>query len=359
MTSSLSTNILATHLYDTMIKTLVLVSLNLTLFFCSAIALASVSEAQNLTNIKMCVWDPIGKSGPAEQIMKEAKLDYFGWGVDLDYEIYSDERIPIEEFKLGRCDMVNMLGFRAREFNAFTGSLGAIGATPSYEHLGVIIKTLSSKGAAKLMRVGDYEIVGIMPAGAIFVFTRDRSMLLPSDFGGKRMAVLDNLPETSYLTKKHGITPVNSTIINSLLKFNNGKVDLTAGPAIVYEPFELYKGLEPNGGIYARPSLFITMQIVARANKLPPGVGQLARERWMQQYPKFVKYVKDPESTIPDKYWIHLPEEQYSFWAEDYRQSRMALSEKGIYDRRALKLLRKVRCKLKPDLAECSAETKE
>lgn len=335
-----------------------LLSIFLLLTLCVS-AWGNTEPKKDLVPIKMCVWDPIGKAGPAGQIMKEAKIYAYGWGVDLTYEVYSEERIPIEEFKLGRCDMVNMLGFRAREFNSFTGSLGAIGAIPSYDHLGVIIKSISSEKASKLMRVGDYEVAAIGPAGAIFMFTRDRSILLPGDFAGKRMAVLDDIPESAYLSKKHGITPVSSTIFNSILKFNNGSVDLTAAPAIVYEPFEMHKGLEPDGGIYAEPFLYITMQVIARADKLPPGVAQKARSKAVQEYTKFVKWLKDPEATIPEKYWIDIPDHLYDYWAEDFRASRIELGELGIYDKRTLKLMRKVRCKMSPDDAECTANKKE
>jgi len=309
--------------------------------------------------IHMCVWDPIGKSGPAQAIMKEAKIHAYKWGVALTYDVFTDERIAIDEFKLGRCDAVNLLGFRAREFNTFTGSLGAIGAIPSYEHLGIIIKTLSSPKAAKLMRVGDYEVLAIGPAGAIFMFTRDRTILQPKDFAGKRMAVLDGIPESEYLSQKHGITPVNSTIFNSILKFNNGTVDLTAAPAIVYEPFEMHKGLEPDGGIYREPFLYITMQVIARWKKFPEGFFQKARSKAVEEYSRYVKFLKDPEATIPEKYWIDIPDHLYDYWVEDFRESRMELGERGIYDKRTLKLLRKVRCKLDAKSAECTASKRE
>lgn len=315
--------------------------------------------AQNLVPVLACVWDPIGKAGPVGQIMAEAKIHAANWGVDLSYVVYSDERVAIEEFRLGRCDAVNMLGFRAREFNSLTGSLGAIGAIPSYEALGIVLKSLSSEKAAKLMRIGEYEIFAIGPAGAIFMFTRDRTILLPGDFAGKRMAVLDDIPESAYLSKKHGITPVSSTIFNSILKFNNGSVDLTAAPAIVYEPFEMHKGLEPNGGIYKEPFLYITMQVVARWEKFPEGFAQKARDQAMKEYARFVKWLVDPEATIPEKYWIDIPKNLYDYWVEDFRQSRIELGEMGIYDARTLKLMRKVRCKLKPESAECSASRKE
>jgi hypothetical protein len=244
--------------------------------------------------------------------------------VDLTYDVFTDERIAVDEFKLGRCDAVNMLGFRAREFNTFTGSLGAIGAIPSYDHLGVIIKTLSSPTAAKLMRVGEYEVLALGPAGAIFMFTRDKTITQPKDFAGKRMAVLDGIPESEYLSQKHGITPVNSTIFNSILKFNNGTVDLTAAPAIVYEPFEMHKGLEPNGGIYREPFLYITMQVIVRWEKFPEGFIQKARNKAVKDYSKFVKFLTDPEATIPEKYWIDIPDHLYDYWVEDFRESRIA-----------------------------------
>ncbi|KZY36673.1 MULTISPECIES: putative solute-binding protein [unclassified Oleiphilus] len=316
-------------------------------------------EKVDLVPIFMCVWDPIGKAGPVGQIMKEATIQAYKWGVDLTFEVFSDERIAIDEFKLGRCDAVNMLGFRAREFNSFTGSLGAIGAIPSYKHLGIIIKSLSSPKAAHLMRIGEFEVLGIGPAGAIFMFTRDRSILLPKDFAGKRMAVLDDVPESEYLSQKHGITPVNSTIFNSILKFNNGTVDLTAAPAIVYEPFEMHKGLEPDGGIYKDPFLYITMQVIARWEKFPEGFIQKARLKAVEEYSKFVKFLTDPEATIPEHYWIDIPEHLYDYWVEDFRESRLELGRRGIYDQKTLKLMRKVRCKLDPQAAECSASNRE
>lgn len=319
----------------------------------------SLSTDKALHPFHACVWDPLGKNGPGEQIMREAKTVAFRWGINLTFSVYSDEKIAIDEFKLGRCDGVNMLGFRAREFNTLTGSLGAIGAIPSYEHLGIIIKSLSSKKAAPLMRVGDFEITGIGPAGAIFMFTRDRTILQPKDFAGLRMAVLDDIPESAYLSEKHGISPVNSSIFNSFLKFNNGTVDLTAGPAIIYEPFELYKGLEPNGGIYAEPFLYISMQLVARWSALPADIPQRTREYVLSRYKEFVDFLKKPEETIPEKYWIDIPPHLYDYWEEDFRQSRLDLGKLGIYDPRALKLMRKVRCKLDPKKAECSATIRE
>lgn len=307
----------------------------------------------------MCVWDPIGKAGPADKVMKEVKLIAYEWGVDLNYVIYSDERIVLEEFKLGRCDAANLLGFRIRKFNSFTGSIGALGALTSYDQLGVVLKTVSMPKAADLMRIGDYEIIALGPAGAVFLFTRDRSITHPSGLAGKRMAVIEGFQEMPYIVQKRGMIPVNSSIINSFLKFNNGSADVVGGPAIVYEPFEMNKGLDPNGGIYATPVMFLTMQVVARWDKLPPDVPQKARSKAIEMYSKFVKFLAEPEERIPKKYWIELSNEAKDFWELDHRETRMELAKMNIYDPKTLKLMRRVRCKFEPMAAECSAEKLE
>jgi hypothetical protein len=327
--------------------------------FITLLCLFTPVSANELFPVKMCVWDPIGKSGPAAQIMKDWDIFALKQGVKISFEIYSEELVAIEEFKLGRCDMVNMLGFRARNFNSFTGSIDAIGALSTYEQMAVVIKSMVSPKAEGYMLVGDFEVISIGPAGAIFGFTRDRNIILPEDFAGKKMAVLEGIPETEYLSKKYGITPVNSTVFNAFLKFNNGSVDLTAGPAIIYEPFEMYKGIEPNGGIYKKPFMFITMQVVARHSRIPDGFGRAAREFSLGYYPQMIKFLTDPEKRIPEHVWIDIPQHLIDHWIESFRQSRMTLGEMAIYDPRTLKLMQKVRCNSDPNMAECSAEKRE
>src|SRR5690606_20864814 len=121
----------------------------------------------------------------------------------------------------------------------------------------------------KYMQDGEFEIVGIQSAGAVFLFTNDRKLQSLSDLAGKRMAILDTTPEVRQLVVDLGMTPVSSTVTNMFQKFNNGAVDIAGGPAIVYDMMELHKGLGTNGGILAEPILQGNMQFVARAGKLP------------------------------------------------------------------------------------------
>ena len=96
---------------------------------------ASVKTTNQLTPITMCVFDIIGKNGPTHNIMNEYRVSAIKWGVELTFKSYTNDRIAAEDFNAGVCDMVNLPGIRARNYNHFTGSLNSIGAIPSYQHL--------------------------------------------------------------------------------------------------------------------------------------------------------------------------------------------------------------------------------
>ena len=323
------------------------------------LALSASATANNLQPLTMCVFDFVGHDGPIHKEMKEYKIDAVRWGVDLEFKVYTDDRVASEEFKNGVCDMLNLPGIRAREYNRFTGSINAVGALPTYEHLAIVIKSLSSPSAAKLMRNGEYEIIGIGPIGAIFLFVNDKAIQNPSDMAGKRVTVLDNAPETEYLATRIGMTPVSSSIANALQKFNNKAVDITGAPGLAYEPMEMYKGLEPGGGIIKWPSLQVTMQLIVRWEKVPEGFAQSSRELLASKYKDQIRKIEDSELTIPEKYWIEINDKTKDNWNELFRESRIALRDKGIYDGKALTLFRKVRCKIDPALAECTSKDRE
>jgi len=324
--------------------------------FISFIMMANVVHAAPK---KMCVFDLLGANGPSYAQMKDYKTVALAWGVELDLKPYTSERVAAEDFKAGLCDAVSFTGIRARQFNAFTGSLDAIGAMPSYEHLKSVISTISSKKAAKLMFIDPYEVVGIFPGGAAYMFVNDRAIDTVGELAGKRIAILDSDPAQVEMVSFVGASPVGTSIANMFSKFNNGSVDVTYGPAIVYEAMELYKGLEPNGGVINFSLVQLTIQILVRKSEFPEGFGQQSREYSLGQFDSVVALINKYESKIPKKLWITLPEVDKEGYLEVFRQSRLRLREKGIYNAKTLKLMRMVRCKKDPQQAECTAEDKE
>jgi hypothetical protein len=308
---------------------------------------------------KMCVFDLLGANGPTFSQMKDYKTAALAWGVELKLKPYTSERVAAEDFKSGLCDAVSFTGIRARQFNSFTGSLDAIGAMPTYEHLKSVITTISAKKAAKLMFSDPYEVVGIFPAGAAFMFVNDRNIDTVGELAGKRIAILDSDPAQVEMVTFVGASPVGTSIANMYSKFNNGSVDVTYGPGIVYEAMELYNGLEPNGGIIQFSLVQLTVQLIIRKAEFPDGYGQKSREFALQQFDLGVELVKRYESKIPDKMWISIPEADITGYLEVFRQSRIKLRDKGIYNGKMLKLMRMVRCKKNPQQSECTAADKE
>jgi len=308
---------------------------------------------------KMCVFDLLGANGSTFAQMKDYKIAALAWGVELELKPYTNERVAAEDFKSGLCNAVIFTGIRARQFNSFTGTMDAIGAMPSYAHLKSVITTISVKKAAKLMVSDPYEVVGIFPGGAAYMFVNDRSIDTVGELAGKRIAILDSDPAQVEMVTFVGASPVGTSIANMYSKFNNGSVDVTYGPGIVYEAMELYKGLEPNGGVIQFSLVQLTLQILTRKAEFPSDYGQKSREFVLGQFDQAIEIVKRYDSKIPAKLWISIPEKDKDGYQEVFRQSRLRLREKGIYNAKMLKLMRMLRCKKQPQQSECTAADKE
>jgi hypothetical protein len=299
------------------------------------------------------VFDVLGANGPAKQMVDDYKIRALRWGVELKTEYYDDEQEAIRYFDSGGCDLINLPDFRARKYNHFTGSINAVGAIPSYQHLGTVIKTLAKPEAQSLMVNDEYEIYGISLVGGMHSFLADRSWTSPESLEGKRISILEGVEESDYLNKQSGMIEVSSDLSEVFTNFNNKLVDATVAPLIIYEGLEMYKGLEPNGGISRYPFAMSTMQLIARWEKFPQGTGQRSREHVADSYSSIMRTIKEYEEVIPDKYWFDIPLEAFYHWDNVFSRSRRELTEQGIYNAKMLTLLRKVRCQSYPDRAEC------
>lgn len=325
----------------------------------AGLAISSTAGAADLKTVKMCAFMMMGEGGPEHQLLKNYQAEALNWGVKLDLKPYTNENTVIEELKAGVCDIANMTGMRARNFNKFTGTLDSPGAIPTYEHLKTVIQTLAKPSAGKYMKQGDFEIVGIQTGGTVFLFSNDRKIGSMADLAGKKMGILEGMPEMRKIVSDMGMTPVSSTVTNIFQKFNNGVIDVTAGPAIIYEMMELHKGLGKQGGILKAPLLQGNLQFVGRTSKLPEGFAQKSREYFAANFDESITLLSDAEKKIPAKWWIEVPKDKLPILQRETKKVRLAFRDKGIYDPRMLTLLRKVRCSKDAARAECTAKDAE
>lgn len=318
--------------------------------------LATQSAQASEKNL-VCVFDPVGNSGDVYSIMKDFQAKAGSWGASLELKAYTDEGIIVDEFKAGKCDAAVLTGLKSRDFNRFASTIEAVGATTDDDVLRSALETLMTlkpKAADKLLRNGPYEVAGIMPAGPIYAFLRDRSWDSLDKIQGKKITVMEGDSVSQSMVRQSGGTPVVATTTSFAGKFNNGSVDITFAPAAAYEPLEMYRGLGSKGGIVDLVFSQLTFQMLIRHERFPADFGVNARQTSLDNFDAAFEFIERATKTIDPKYWVKLNPKDVPGYAAMMRQSRIALRDKGVYDGKMLKLLRKIRCKKNPTDAECA-----
>ena len=305
-------------------------------------------------NRKICIWDIAGRNGPVFQAAMEQRAMALEYGIDLEMIPFTNETVMVEELKAGHCDAALMSGMRARLFNSYTGTIDAIGAIPDNKHMRTLLQVLAHPSQAGHMVQGEYVIMGIFSGGAAHVFVNDKRISSLAKAAGKKVAVLDYDKTQSEMVAGIGATPVPSDIVSAPNKFNNGVVDILAAPLIAYELLELYKGMEPDGGIVDYPIAQISMQLAGRLDKFPNEVAQLIREASFEAYDQVRARVKIEEERVPDRWWIDIPADEKREYEAMMQEARDTLRQQDYYDGRMLDLQSRIRCKFDPSRGECS-----
>lgn len=324
-------------------------------------AIAPLASAQTVT---MCVFDVIGANGDIYNMVKDYALEMKSHSVDFELKPYTDEGVAIGDFNAGQCDVVAATDLRTRPFNRFTGSISAVGALPTYDDLETLLATLAQPKAAPLMKQDGYQVLGIVPIGAGYLFVNDRSIDTAGELAGKRMATLDYQKDAIHMVNFVKATVVPSDITNFAGKFNNGSVDTAYAPAFAYEALELYKGLGEKGGIVDYPLAQLTVQIIARDGVLDDETAQAARQVAWDMYPQAMNLINKQEEAIPEEKWIRIPEKDIQGYQEMFRQNRIEMRDglngaPDVYHPKMLGLLSKIRCASNPSASECTSENRE
>ena len=327
----------------------------------AAIAISTAVHAEE-KSLSLCIYDPLGTRGDAYSYAKDyvLKLPSFGLKKPVELKVYTNEAVVAEDFKAGMCDAAAMSNLRARQFNHFTGSLDSLGAVPSYKHLNAVLQTLTRPEMAKYMINGDYEVVGLIPLGAAYIMVNDRKINTLAKAAGKKIAVLDYDKSQIKMVQRIGGQPVSIDLSTMSGKFNNGQVDIMAGPAVFFKPLELYKGMtdkdgNASGAVVRFPLLQVTAALIVNRKKFDdPAVNQRLREYVFSQVDTAYKYVAQAEADVPAKYWMDVAEADKPGYTKLMREARIEMVKDGTYDKRMMSLLKKVRCKIEPTNYECS-----
>ena len=323
----------------------------------AAIALAGqplMAQEQDVIERSFCVFDPVGANGPLFNLMQSARPMALENGVDLEMRAYTSEKIAAEEFRNGQCDSVLLTGTMARDFNRFTGTIEAMGALPGEEEMRMMMQVLSQDNARKYLQTEKYEVVGVLPAGAINLYLDDRRIDSVEELQGKRIATLDHDKASITMVRHVGASVVGSSTSNFSGRFNNGSVDAAYAPAVAYEPLELYRGLGDKGAILDYNLAQMTFQILLRRDRFPEQYTRKVRDYAFSRVDEAYQIIEDAKSGIKDSYWMRPTQQERNEYDAMLRQVRQQLRDEGEFDETALRLMKGIRCRVDGSRAECA-----
>jgi hypothetical protein len=184
---------------------------------------------------------------------------------------------------------------------------------------------------------------------------RDRAVTKLDQLSGKRIGVFDQDKPQAMLIQQLGAQAVSVDVSNVGTKFNNGMVDMIHLPAITYKPFELSKGMGAQGTVVRVPAMFPTVQLLINADRLPAGFGEASRQFWLAQFDRQTQNIQRAEAGIPAKVWTEVEPAVLAKYVGNLTEGRLMGAKQGLYAKRTLNLLKKARCAVSPENAECAS----
>lgn len=321
----------------------------LSLFFPLTLSALPVLAAKAPEPARICVFDPAGKAGDLFDLAQEYLKD----AGPLQLRSYTDERLAVEDFKVGQCDGVAVSTFRARQFNPFAGSVDAFGGLPETRSLKALFSVLAKPQLAPNLVHGEYEVAGMLPLGSLYVLVRDRRINAIGAAAGRKVAVLDWDKSQARLVEGLAAQPVAADVTSYATRFNNGQVDIIAAPALLFRRFEVEKGLGSKGGIYRFPLAQLTATVVIRRDRFPPDFAARLRARAPGFVDTALARIDAAEAAVPKRYWLELAEGDQRQYQQLLAAAREQLTQDGVYDPRMMAILHRVRCMEQPSGYEC------
>ncbi|RZU48068.1 hypothetical protein EV700_1040 [Fluviicoccus keumensis] len=319
----------------------------------TALALGLGLSAATASAQTFCVFDVLGTQGSFYSAMREYWTAARPWSTaTLELKPYLSEEQAVQDFQSGACDMVSTTGIRARDYNLFTTSIEAIGAVTSDSQMKTVIEALARPDAAKYMTVNSVEVAGILPLGGVYMFLNDRAINSIDKIKGKRIAVLAHDLVQLRMADRLGFQPRAADIDSFAAMFNKGEADIVVAPALAYMPMQLFQGVGNRGLVLKMPIAYLSLQVLMHADKFPAGFGQKSRAYFAGQFDTLMKPVRAAEQEI--LYFLPAPDGEYDHYQAFLREARLGMTEEGIYDKRMMTILKKIRCKERPDRAECT-----
>ena len=304
---------------------------------------------------RVCVYDLAGNTGDQAHLMatwQQAALAKDSFRPEL--VVYTDARKALEDFKEGKCQAAWLPGGLDDSVLPALDTLEALGAVPTYQHARVLAIVLSAENDfTQYVRDDQHVLMGLLFSGPAYILFNK-----PSEM----RALRSRMPGISFLTtntaQAHfatlmGATPAHAALISAGGRFNNGSVDAMFAPLEMVPWLELDQGLK-QGGVYAQPFYYASYRLVAEAEQFSDEDQAWSRTFFADQLAHYAEQSETLEQDVLASLPTIQPDPKERAELESMLQAfRVTLRDEGVYDKRILSLMRKVRCKLDTSRQEC------
>ncbi len=301
----------------------------------------------------LCVFDPLGSQGDIYSLMQDYAVVAKQWGGDIKLKPYSDEKLANNDFKSGKCDGAAITGIRMRPMNDFVGTISAVQGVMTNEQAKTILALAGNPKLAPDMQGKGTEVVGITSLGFAYLMVNNRNINSIDDISKIRTGTLSFDKIQEIIVEKFGGKAVPMELSEVGSKFNSGQVDMIIVPPVAFKPMELYKGMGTQGLIWRFPLALTTLVVITHPDKFPDGYGQLSRSWFVGQLDRQMGAMNKIEKSIDAKYWGTIPAKAAEGNMKVIRESRLSLTREGVYNKKMIGILKKIRCRQDPTNYEC------
>jgi DNA-binding GntR family transcriptional regulator len=99
----------------------------------------------------------------------------------------------------------------------------------------------------------------------------------------------------------------------------------------------------------------MNFQVIIHRDRFPEDAGQMVRDESIKRIDQAYEIIAEAESGIPAEVWMHPPREDVAEYDKMLRQVRLSLLEDGVYDERAIKLMKAIRCRVDGSRSVCAS----
>ncbi|HIO98319.1 MAG TPA: hypothetical protein EYN44_01895, partial [Marinobacter salarius] len=96
-------------------------------------------------------------------------------------------------------------------------------------------------------------------------------------------------------------------------------------------------------------------QVIIHRDRFPDDAGQMVRDQAIKRIDEAYEIIAEAEAGIPDDIWMHPPQEDVAEYDKMLRKVRLSLLEDGVYDERAISLMKAIRCRVDGARSECAS----